>query len=62
MGDQPVARPLPTHRIEQTQDKRTQISMPRVGFEQTTPVFERTEKVHALASGATVIGSTQVYS
>jgi hypothetical protein len=30
-GDQPVARPLPTHRTTQTQNKRTQTSMPRVG-------------------------------
>jgi hypothetical protein len=27
-GDQPVARPLPTHRTTQTQNKRTQTSMP----------------------------------
>jgi hypothetical protein len=27
-GDQPVARPLLTHKITQTQNKRTQISMP----------------------------------
>jgi hypothetical protein len=40
-GDQPAARPLPTHRTTQTQIKSTQTSMPRVGFEHTTPVFER---------------------
>jgi hypothetical protein len=34
-GDQPVARPLPTHRTTQTQNKRIQISMIRVGFEPT---------------------------
>jgi hypothetical protein len=27
-GDQTVARPLPTHRTTQTQNKRTQTSMP----------------------------------
>jgi hypothetical protein len=27
-GDQPVTRPLPTHRTTQTQNKRTQTSMP----------------------------------
>jgi hypothetical protein len=27
-GDEPVARPLPTHRTTQTQNKRTQASMP----------------------------------
>jgi hypothetical protein len=31
-GDQAEARPLPTHRITQTQIKHTQTSMPRAGF------------------------------
>jgi hypothetical protein len=39
-GDQPVARPLLTHRTTQTQNKSTQTSMPRVGFQPTIPVFE----------------------
>jgi hypothetical protein len=47
--DQLVARPLPTHRITQTQNKCTQTSMPRVGFEPTTPTFERAT-VYALDS------------
>jgi hypothetical protein len=47
-GNQPVARPLPTHRTTETQNKRTQISMPRVALELTTPVFERAKTVHAL--------------
>jgi hypothetical protein len=55
-GDQPVARPLPAHRTTQTQNKRTQTSMPRVGFEPTTPVFERPKKVHALDRAAAVMG------
>jgi hypothetical protein len=55
-GDQPVARPLITHRTTQTQNKLTQASMPRVGFESTTPVFERAKTVHALDRAATVIG------
>jgi hypothetical protein len=38
--DQPVARPLPTRRTTQTQNKRTKTSMPRVGFEATIPAFE----------------------
>jgi hypothetical protein len=38
-GDQPVARPLPTQRT-QTQNKRTRISIPWVGFEPTIPAFE----------------------
>jgi hypothetical protein len=55
-GYQPVARPLPTHRRTQTQNKRTQTSMPRVGFEPKSPVFEREKMVHALDRAATVIG------
>jgi hypothetical protein len=51
-GDQPVARPLPTHITTQTQNKRTQTSMPRVGFEATIPVFERAKTVHALDRSA----------
>jgi hypothetical protein len=50
-GEQPVARPLPTHKTT-----RTQKSMPRVGFEPTIPVFERAKTVHALDCAATVIG------
>jgi hypothetical protein len=54
-GDQPVARTLPAHRTPQTQNKRRQISMSRVGFEPTTPVFERAKTVHASDSAATAI-------
>jgi hypothetical protein len=39
-GGQPAASPLPTHRTTQTQNENTQISMPRVGLEPATPVFE----------------------
>jgi hypothetical protein len=46
-GDQPVARPLPTHRTTQTQNKRTETSMPWMGFEPTIPAFERAKTVHA---------------
>jgi hypothetical protein len=49
-GNQPVARPLPTHRITQTHNKHTQISMPWLGFEPTIPAFERTKTVHALTA------------
>jgi hypothetical protein len=56
-GNQPVARPLPIHIITQTQNKRTQISMPPVGFESTIPVFEREKIVHALDRAATLIGT-----
>jgi hypothetical protein len=55
-GDQPVTWSLPTHRTTQTQNKRTQTSMPQVGFEPTTPVFERAKSVHALDRASTVIG------
>jgi hypothetical protein len=57
MGDQPIARPLPIQRRTQTQNKRTQTSMPQVGFESTTPVFERAKTVHTLDREATGIGS-----
>jgi hypothetical protein len=56
-SDQPVARPLPTHKTPQTQNKHTQTSMPRVGFESTIPVFERAKTVHALDRAATAIGT-----
>jgi hypothetical protein len=36
---QPVARPL--HRTTQTQNKRTQTSMPQAGFEPMISVYER---------------------
>jgi hypothetical protein len=55
-GDQPVARPLPTHRTTQTQNKRRQTSMPWVGLEPTIPVFERAKTVHDLDRTATVTG------
>jgi hypothetical protein len=38
------------------QNKRTQTSMPRVGFELTTPVFEQVKTAHASDRAATVIG------
>jgi hypothetical protein len=56
VGDQRIAGPLPTHRTTQTQNKRTQTSMPQVEFEPTIPVFERAKTVHALDRAATVIG------
>jgi hypothetical protein len=54
-GDQPVARPLRKQGTTQTQNKRIQTSMPRVGFEPTVPAFEQAKTVHALDSTATVI-------
>jgi hypothetical protein len=61
-GDQPVARPLPTHRTTQTQNKRIQTSKPQVAFEPMTPVFERAKTVHALDRAATVIGHSTIYA
>jgi hypothetical protein len=54
-SDQPVARPLPTHRTAQTQNKRREMSMLRVGFEPTIPMFERTKPAHAWDRVVTVI-------
>jgi hypothetical protein len=39
-----------------TQNKRTQTSIPWVGFEPTTPAFEQAKTIHALDRAATVIG------
>jgi hypothetical protein len=49
-GDQ-----LSAHRTTQTQNKGTQISVPRMGFEPTIPAFERTKAVHVIDRAATVI-------
>jgi hypothetical protein len=59
-GDEPVAWSLPTHRT-QTQNERTQTSMPRVWFEPTTPVFGRAKTVHALDRTSIVIGDTRIW-
>jgi hypothetical protein len=45
MGDQPVAMPLPTHRINA-----------HIGIRTTIPVFQRAKTVHAFDRAATVIG------
>jgi hypothetical protein len=44
------------HRTTQTQEKRGQTSVPRVGFEPTIPVFERARTFRALYRAATVFG------
>jgi hypothetical protein len=57
-GDQPVVRPLPTHKTTQTQNKRTQTSMPWTGFEPTIRVFRVGEDGSCLLDRpATVIGT-----
>jgi hypothetical protein len=55
-GYQPAARPIPTHRTTQIQNKRTH-KRPClwVEFEHTIPAFKRAKRVHALDSVATVI-------
>jgi hypothetical protein len=45
-----------THTTTQTQNKRTQTSVPRMGFEHTVPPFKREKRAHALDRAATVIG------
>jgi hypothetical protein len=46
-GISPFERPLPAHRTTQTRNKRTQTSMPRVGFESSDRGFESHSR-HAL--------------
>jgi hypothetical protein len=52
--DQSVTRSLSTHRGTQMQCEHTQTSTPRVGFETTTPVFERAKTIHVLHREATL--------
>jgi hypothetical protein len=47
VGDQPISRPLPKHKVTQTQNKPTLTSMLRVGSEPKTPVIERAKTAHA---------------
>jgi hypothetical protein len=53
--------PLSTHRTTQTQNKRTQTSMPWVGFEPTIPVFKRENTVHVLDRTSTLIGEGVIF-
>jgi hypothetical protein len=57
MGDQPDARPLPTHNTE----KRGHTSVPRAGFEPVIPVFERPKTVRALDRTAIGTGRGRKY-
>jgi hypothetical protein len=50
-GDQPITRSLPT----QTQNRRRYTSMSWVGFEPTSPLFERAKTVRVLDYTATLI-------
>jgi hypothetical protein len=53
MGDQLIARPLPTQ--DNTNTTLTHTSMHLVGFEPTLPVFEREKTVYAVDCVAAVI-------
>jgi hypothetical protein len=61
-GDQPVAGPLPTHRTAQTQNKRTQTSIPLVGFKPTIPAFERAKTANVLHCAATGSAVSELYA
>jgi hypothetical protein len=50
-GYQPVAKPLPAHRIAQTQNKRRQTSMSWVGFERATTVHALDRPAAAIDKG-----------
>jgi hypothetical protein len=54
-GDQPVARPLHTHKTT----KGTQTSMPLVVFEPAITVFERAKTGHTCDREATVTGTNK---
>jgi hypothetical protein len=53
-GEQPC-RETATYTGQQKQKKRGQVSMPRVGFEPTIPVFEQTKTFRVLDRAATVV-------
>jgi hypothetical protein len=55
-GDQPIAMPLHTHGTKQTQNKRTQTSMPRERFVPMITAFERAKTVLSLDRAANVMG------
>jgi hypothetical protein len=52
MNDKPLSQGRHLHRATQTQ-----ISMPRVGFEQTISMFKQAKTFHTLDRAATVTGS-----
>jgi hypothetical protein len=55
-GDHPFVMSLVTRRTTQTQNKRTQTSMPKAGFEPTIPVCERAKTIYVIDRAANVIG------
>jgi hypothetical protein len=60
-GDQPVARPLPTHITTQTQNKCTQYRHPRIEWD-PNPRSRRSSdrRLHALDRAATLIGHMEL--
>jgi hypothetical protein len=54
VGDQLAVRPLPTQDNANTEWTQTNIML-RVGFEPTTPVFERAKTFHAVDPAAAVL-------
>jgi hypothetical protein len=60
MGDQPIARLLPTDRTAQTQNKYTQTSMHLGGFVTMIPACRLAKTVHTLDRAATMIGTLQL--
>jgi hypothetical protein len=61
VGDQPVARPLPTHSKTQTEKTHTETSMSWVQLEQTTSVSKREKTFDALDRAAAVDSSIPTY-
>jgi hypothetical protein len=55
-GDQPVIRPLPTHRTTQAQNESTKTYMLQEGLKPTIPVLERVKGVYTSDRAATLIG------
>jgi hypothetical protein len=58
---QPVARPLFKHMTAQTQNRRAQTSMSRVGFEPMIPAFEEEKTVQYLDCAPIAVGITVDY-
>jgi hypothetical protein len=59
-GNQSHAKPLPTHRTTQTQNKHADIHASS-GMKLITPVFERTKTIQASDKAATVVGETEAH-
>jgi hypothetical protein len=60
-GYQPIIWPLPAHTRQHKQNKRTQRSVPQVGFDPTVIVFERGKKVLSSDRAATTLHYTTLH-